>query len=359
MLNVGKYFNNITNKNNSGNIKDGDIVRYSVMRKLDSNRALINIMGNKVTALFKNGMTEKGFALVGKKNGEITLTLLKDASSLKEARENLKNISTKKDILVNIIRDNSEISNTLLEKGIKPSHENIRYLETILKYLPDLDSNKKKFILNAMSNGVYLTVEEINSLGNIFRHFNDILSIIKNSNKNTETTEILLMLLNTAALNSNNNLAENLDKYIHANANFSAWFMLFDMLQGELSSDSSNMLMLVLKILSSNRKNRNFKETVFMLPIPFIINEEVKELLLYINKEESEKKNKLSFVFYDDKELCEIKISKYDDNKYLFDIQLFDKKLYNKVKAEGLMNLIKDFDNIKIEINLAGKRNEK
>ncbi|MDO6994480.1 hypothetical protein Q5M87_10725 [Brachyspira innocens] len=360
MLNVGKYFNNITNKNNSGNIKDGDIVRYSVMRKLDSDRALINIMGNKVTALFKNGMTEKGFALVGRKNGEITLTLLKDASSLKEARENLKNIGTKKDILVNITRDNSEISNILLEKGIKPSHENIRYLETILKYLPDLDINKKKFILNAMSNGVYLTVEEINSLGNIFRHFNDILSIIKNSNKNTETTEILLMLLNTAALNSNNNLAENLDKYIHANANFNAWFMLFDMLQGELSSDSSNMLMLVLKILSSNRKNRNFKETVFMLPIPFIINGEVKELLLYINKEESEMKNKLSFVFYDDdKELCEIKISEYETNKYLFDIQLFDKKLYNKVDREEIMNLIKDFENIKIEINLQGNNNEK
>ncbi|WP_157154665.1 hypothetical protein [Brachyspira murdochii] len=360
MLNVGKYFNNITNKNNSVNIKDGDIVRYSVMRKLDSDRALINIMGNKVTALFKNGMTEKGFALVGRKNGEITLTLLKDASSLKEARENLKNISTKKDILVNITRDNSEISNILLEKGIKPSHENIRYLETILKYLPDLDINKKKFILNAMSNGVYLTVEEINSLENIFRHFNDILSIIKNSNKNTETTEILLMLLNTAALNSNNNLAENLDKYIHANANFSAWFMLFDMLQGELSSDSSNMLMLVLKILSSNRKNRNFKETVFMLPIPFIIDGEVKELLLYINKEEGTKKNKLSFAFYDDDEyLCEIKISQYDNNKYLFDIQLFDKKLYNKVKVEEIMHLVKDFDNIKIEINLAGNNNEK
>ena len=358
MININnKYFNLIQNKAPS-QIKDGDIVRYSVMRKLDSNKALINIMGNKLIALFKNGMTDKGFALVSKKDGEVTLTLLKDATSLKEARENMH--SNKANVLVNIAENSSEISTLLSQKGIKPSYENIKYLETVLKYLPDLDSNKKKFILNAMSNGIYLTVEEINSLGNIFSKFNDLLGIIKNSNKNDETTEILLMLFNSVAANGNNDdLAENLNKYIHANANFNAWFMLFDMLHNELPSDNSNMLMLLLKVLSSNRKNRNFKETTFMIPIPFIIDGEVKELLLYVNKDENTNSNKFTFTAYDDnKELCEIKISKYNEEKYLLSIILFDKKLYNRCNKEEINELLRSFENIETEINYAGKNNE-
>ncbi len=358
MININnKYFNLIQNKAPS-QIKEGDIVRYSVMRKLDSNKALINIMGNKLIALFKNGMTDKGFALVSKKDGEVTLTLLKDATSLKEARENMH--SNKANVLVNIAENSSEISTLLSQKGIKPSYENIKYLETVLKYLPDLDSNKKKFILNAMSNGIYLTVEEINSLGNIFSKFNDLLGIIKNSNKNDETTEILLMLFNSVAANGNNDdLAENLNKYIHANANFNAWFMLFDMLHNELPSDNSNMLMLLLKVLSSNRKNRNFKETTFMIPIPFIIDGEVKELLLYVNKDENTNSNKFTFTAYDDnKELCEIKISKYNEEKYLLSIILFDKKLYNRCNKEEINELLRSFKNIETEINYAGKNNE-
>ena len=358
MININnKYFNLIQNKAPS-QIKEGDIVRYSVMRKLDSNKALINIMGNKLIALFKNGMTDKGFALVSKKDGKVTLTLLKDATSLKEARENMH--SNKANVLVNIAENSSEISTLLSQKGIKPSYENIKYLETVLKYLPDLDSNKKKFILNAMSNGIYLTVEEINSLGNIFSKFNDLLGIIKNSNKNDETTEILLMLFNSVAANGNNDdLAENLNKYIHANGNFNAWFMLFDMLHNELPSDNSNMLMLLLKVLSSNRKNRNFKETTFMIPIPFIIDGEVKELLLYVNKDENTNSNKFTFTAYDDnKELCEIKISKYNEEKYLLSIILFDKKLYNRCNKEEINELLRSFENIETEINYAGKNNE-
>lgn len=352
MININnKYFNLIQNKAPS-QIKEGDIVRYSVMRKLDSNKALINIMGNKLIALFKNGMTDKGFALVSKKNGEVTLTLLKDATSLKEARENMH--SNKANVLVNIAENSSEISTLLSQKGIKPSYENIKYLETVLKYLPDLDSNKKKFILNAMSNGVYLTVEEINSLGNIFKQFNDIIRHIKNSNKNTEITEILVMLANSVIQgddnNSNNTIAENLNNYINTNASFNIWFMLFDMLHGELSSDNSNMMMLMLKILSANRKNRNFNETAFMIPIPFVIDGEIKDVLLYISKDENNK-NKLTFIVYDDdKELCKIDITKDEYNKYLITVKFFDKKLYNKLNRikDDMEKELSIFENIKM-----------
>lgn len=354
MLNINsKYFNLITNKNNA-QIKDGDVVRYSIMRKLDNDKALINVMGNKLIALFKNGMTDKGFALVSKKNGEVTLTILKNAESLKEARENIQS-KNNTNVLLNITENNSEVSSMLSQKGIKPSYENIRYFETILKYLPDLDSDKKKFILNAMSNGVYLTVEEINSLGNIFKQFNDIINAIKNSNKNTEITEILLMLANSVIQGDNNDpnnsMAENLNNYINANASFNIWFMLFDMLQGELSSNNSNMMMLMLKVLSANRKNRNFQETAFMIPIPFIIDGEVKDVLLYLNKDENNK-NRLTFAIYeDDKDLCKIDITKDEyDNKYLITVKLFDKKLFNKLNSirEDIDKELSIFENIKI-----------
>ncbi|MDA0024022.1 hypothetical protein [Brachyspira hyodysenteriae] len=354
MLNINsKYFNLITNKNNA-QIKDGDVVRYSIMRKLDNDKALINVMGNKLIALFKNGMTDKGFALVSKKNGEVTLTILKNAESLKEARENIQS-KNNTNVLLNITENNSEVSSMLSQKGIKPSYENIRYFETILKYLPDLDSDKKKFILNAMSNGVYLTVEEINSLGNIFKQFNDIINAIKNSNKNTEITEILLMLANSVIQGDNNDpnnsMAENLNNYINANASFNIWFMLFDMLQGKLSSNNSNMMMLMLKVLSANRKNRNFQETAFMIPIPFIIDGEVKDVLFYINKDENNK-NRLTFAIYeDDKDLCKIDITKDEyDNKYLITVKLFDKKLFNKLNSirEDIDKELSIFENIKI-----------
>ena len=117
--------------------------------------------------------------------------------------------------------------------------------------------------------------------------------------------------------------------------------------------------MLLLKVLSSNRKNRNFKETTFMIPIPFIIDGEVKELLLYVNKDENTNSNKFTFTAYDNnKELCEIKISKYNEEKYLLSIILFDKKLYNRCNKEEINELLRSFENIETEINYAGKNNE-
>ncbi|WP_295160048.1 hypothetical protein [uncultured Brachyspira sp.] len=354
MLDINnKYYNFITNKNNI-QIKDGDVVRYSIMRKLDNNKALINVMGNKLIALFKNGMTDKGFALVSKKNGEVTLTILKSAESLKEAKEVIQN-KNNANVLLNITDSNSEVSVMLSQKGIKPSSENIRYFETILKYISEIDSNKKKFILNAMSNGIYLTVEEINTFGSIFKRLNALISNIKNSNKNNETAEILVMLAGSVIQNYNDNTAESLNGYINTNACFGIWFMLFDMLHSELSFDNSNMLTLILKILSSNRRNRNFKETAFMIPIPFMADGELKEVLLYINKDKDGNNNKLIFVIYDDdKELCKIDI--YKNDKYLLKVSVFDKRLYDKLNKsrESIYNDLSIFDNMDIEINYGG-----
>lgn len=348
MLNINnKYSNIIINSKNSQNIKDGDIVRYSLMRKLDNNKAIINIMGNKVVALFKDGMQDKGFAVINKENGKIVLKLLKDVNSIKEAREAINNNAMKDTLVLNSNKENNtEISSILLKNSIKQSPENITYLERIIKYIPQLDDKKMKFILHYMSNGIYFSIDELEMFENIFSKFNNLHSIIKNSNKNIEKTEILLTLLKEI-----NDTDKSLKNYISSNGNLSVWFMLFDMLQDELSSDSSNMLNLLLKILSSNRRNKTFREGSFLIPIPFMVNNELKEVLLYINRKDNKAKN-LEFIAYDNnKELCKIEIVK--DNKYIINLFLFDKKLFLKCQniKTNIDKELEKFDNIELEIN--------
>lgn len=346
MLNINnKYSNIIINSKNSQNIKDGDIVRYSLMRKLDNDKAIINIMGNKVVALFKDGMQDKGFAVINRENGKIVLKLLKDVNSIKEAREAMSNNAVKDTLVLNNNKNNSEAASILLKNSIKQSPENITYLERVLKYIPQLDDKKMKFILHSMSNKIYFTIDELEMFENIFSKFNNLYSATKNSNKNIEKTEILLTLLKEI-----NDTNESLKNYISSNGNLNIWFMLFDMLQNELSSDSSNMLNLLLKILSSNRKNKTFREGSFLIPIPFMVNNELKEVLLYINRKDNKAKN-LEFTAYDNnKELCKIEIVK--ENKYIINLLLFDKKLFLKCKdiKTNIDKELEKFDNIELEI---------
>ena len=348
MLNINnKYSNIIINSKNSQNIKDGDIVRYSLMRKLDNNKAIINIMGNKVVALFKDGMQDKGFAVINKENGKIVLKLLKDVNSIKEAREAINNNAVKDTLVLNSNKENNtEISSILLKNSIKQSPENIAYLERVLKYIPQLDDKKMKFILHSMSNKIYFSIDELEMFENIFSKFNNLHSIIKNSNKNIEKTEILLTLLKEI-----NDTDKSLKNYISSNGNLSVWFMLFDMLQDELSSDSSNMLNLLLKILSSNRKNKTFREGSFLIPIPFMVNNELKEVLLYIINRKDNKAKSLEFIAYDNnKELCKIEIVK--ENKYIINLLFFDKELFLKCKNIKI-NIDKElekFNDIELEI---------
>ena len=349
MLNINnKYSNIIINSKNSQNIKDGDIVRYSLMRKLDNDKAIINIMGSKVVALFKNGMPDKGFAVINRENDKIVLKLLKDVNSIKEARESINNNITKDTLVLNSNNkeNNSEIPAILLKNSIKQSPENIAYLERVLKYIPQLDDKKMKFILHSMSNKIYFTIDELEMFESIFSKFNNFYSVIKNSNKNIEKTEILLTLLKEI-----NDTDKSLKNYISSNGNLNIWFMLFDMLQDELSSDSSNMLNLLLKILSSNRENKTFREGSFLIPIPFMVNNELKEVLLYVNKKDNKAKS-LEFIAYDNnKELCKIEIVK--ENKYIINLLLFDKKLFLKCKdiKTNIDKELAKFDNIELEIN--------
>ena len=355
MLNINnKYSNIIINSKNSQNIKDGDIVRYSLMRKLDNDKAIINIMGSKVVALFKNGMPDKGFAVINRENDKIVLKLLKDVNSIKEARESTNNNITKDTLVLNSNNkeNNSEIPAILLKNSIKQSPENIAYLERVLKYIPQLDDKKMKFILHSMSNKIYFTIDELEMFESIFSKFNNFYSVIKNSNKNIEKTEILLTLLKEI-----NDTDKSLKNYISSNGNLNIWFMLFDMLQDELSSDSSNMLNLLLKILSSNRKNKTFREGSFLIPIPFMVNNELKEVLLYINRKDNKAKS-LEFIAYDNnKELCKIEIVK--ENKYIINLLFFDKKLFLKCKniKTNIDKELEKFDNIELEIGYYEKRN--
>ena len=186
MININKYFNSIINKSPKS-IKNGDIVKFSLVRKLDNDKAIVNIMGNKIIAIFKDKIIEKGFALVSKENNKLILTILKNVNSVKEAKENIKN-----GISVNISsagKENSQIANLLLSKNIKVNNQNIIYYETVLKYLPN--NEKKEFFINAMKNNIYFTEEEIKNFGNIFNKIVNFDLSIKNSNKNYKLAEIL------------------------------------------------------------------------------------------------------------------------------------------------------------------------
>ena len=351
MININKYFNSIINKSPKS-IKNGDIVRFSIVRKLDNDKAIVNIMGNKVVALFKNGLNngiiEKGFALVSKENNKLILNILKNANSVKEAKNGVSvNISSAG-------KENSEIANLLLSKGIKVNNQNIIYYETILKYLPN--NEKKEFFLNAMKNNIYFSEEEIKNLENIFGKMGNFVSIIKNSNKNYKLAEILKnMIFN---LKNHDNEIKN---YIDTNGYFAIWFALFDMFYNDLDFDSENnwnnkeMIMFILKILSLNRKDKN---NFYLIPIPFI-NEndnELKEILLYINGDEKNNKYNFIFVAYDnDKELCKIIIEKINGefkNEYLITLKLFDKKLYKKCKETKYIieEKLKIFDDLNFKL---------
>ena len=121
MININKYFNSIINKSPKS-IKNGDIVKFSLVRKLDNDKAIVNIMGNKIVAIFKDKIIEKGFALVSKENNKLILTILKNVNSVKEAKENIKN-----GVLINISsagKENSQIANLLLSKNIKVNNQN-------------------------------------------------------------------------------------------------------------------------------------------------------------------------------------------------------------------------------------------
>lgn len=347
MININKYFNSIINKSPKS-IKNGDIVRFSIVRKIDNDKAIVNIMGNKVVALFKNGIVEKGFALVSKENNKLILNILKNANSVKEAKNGVSvNISSAG-------KENSEIANLLLSKGIKVNNQNIIYYETILKYLPN--NEKKEFFLNAMKNNIYFSEEEIKNLENIFGKIGNFASIIKNSNKNYKLAEILKnMIFN---LKNHDNEIKN---YIDTNGYFAIWFALFDTIYNDLDFDSENnwnnkeMIMFILKILSLNKKDKN---NFYLIPIPFI-NEndnELKEILLYINGDEKNNKYNFIFVAYDnDKELCKIIIEKINGefkNEYLITLKLFDKKLYKKCKETKYIieEKLKIFDDLNFKL---------
>ena len=324
MININKYFNSIINKSPKS-IKNGDIVKFSLVRKLDNDKAIVNIMGNKIIAIFKDKIIEKGFALVSKENNKLILTILKNVNSVKEAKENIKN-----GVLINISsagKENSQIANLLLSKNIKVNNQNIIYYETVLKYLPN--NEKKEFFINAMKNNIYFTEEEIKNFGNIFNKIVNFDLSIKNSNKNYKLAEILKNMI----FNLKRNDREFLKNYIETNGYFSVWFMLFDMLHNELYFEdkdnkyNKDIIIMILKILSLNRKDKN-NSLFYFIPIPFIIDNELKEILLYINGDS--KNNKYSFIAYDNeenKELCKIIIERFE-NEYLITLKLFDKNLY-------------------------------
>lgn len=162
--------------------------------------------------------------------------------------------------------------------------------------------------------------------------------------------------------NLKRNDREFLKNYIETNGYFSVWFMLFDMLHNELYFEdkdnkyNKDIIIMILKILSLNRKDKN-NSLFYFIPIPFIIDNELKEILLCINGDS--KNNKYSFIAYDNeenKELCKIIIERFE-NEYLITLKLFDKNLYKKCRDTKYIidEELKIFDNLKLKMEYANE----
>lgn len=323
MLNINENYSKLHTNKLSKPIKEGDIVKYTIIKRISKDKAIVNVMGKNLTAEIKGDTPEKGFAKVVSVLDKLMLSIMKENAGA----------SSKDDLNYVQIRhknENNPITAMLNGRGIKASPENMRYLETVLKYMPNMNEDVKSFIFTAISNGVYMSVEELNTLfsgvfyENLFKEIKKLLYDIKNSNKNPETAEKLIRIAEN--LNNFNSISANIKDYITTNGYFSIWFMLFDTLKLYGRTEGISLL---LKSLSANRKSKFLKENAFFIPIPFMLDGQIKEINLFIHSPKSHDEGfRLIFVAYDkDFELCKISVSKAED-VYLIHVSFFDENLY-------------------------------
>ena len=326
---IAKNFFNIKYiiPDNKKAIKEGDILPYSIIRRIDNEKALVRIMGKKLLANMGKGISDEGFAKVVSIKDQVMLSVIKS--------------DTDNYIDSVILKGNhglsKEIFNMLIDAGLKGNSKNILYLETILKHLPNLNNTELGFIFTAISKEIYFTVDELKK---IFKSsiFKSIFDNIKSNNKSYFNSDNI-STLGIPVFNGNID-AKDLSEYVLKNGNMSLWLMLFEKLHKDLDTNSN---ILFLKLLSLNKKSKFFKENVYLLPIPFIIDDKLLEVNMFVDGLDGDESKK-TFIFRvcDDELLFfDIKIYNLDESGFNVSICFYTEKLYN------------DYSSIKDDVNIA------
>lgn len=315
---IAKNFFNINNIIPSNKkIKEGDILPYSIIRRIDDNRALVRIMGQKLLANMGKEVNENGFAKVISVADKIRLTVIKD-----NLQSNIDNIIIK-GITSSVSK---EVFNMLLDAGLKASDKNIAYLDLILKHLPNLSSIEHGFIFTAISKEVYFTVYELKNIfnANIFRIIFDKIKKSNESYFDFDNNNVVDMPIFDGNIDS-----KGISEYILKNSNMSLWFTLFEKLHKDLDSDS---IVLFLKLFALNKKNKFFKNNVYLFPIPLFIDGRLLEINMFIDGLD-DKLGKKTFLFrvHEGGSLFfDIKIDNLDESGFDIFVFFYRETLYNE-----------------------------
>ena len=314
---IGKNFFNIKYiiPDNKKTIKEGDILPYSIIRRIDNEKALVRIMGKKLLANMGKNISDEGFAKVVSINDQVMLSVIKgDKDNYIDSVIIKGNVGLSK-----------EIFNMLIDAGLKGNSKNILYLETILKHLPHLNNIEHRFIFTAMSKEVYFTVDEFRKIFNALI-FKSIFENIKSDNKSHFNSDDISML-SVPVLNGNID-AKDLSEYLLKNGNMSLWLMLFEKLHKDLDTNSN---ILFCKLLALNKKSKFFKENVYLFPIPFMMEGKLLEVNMFVDGLDGDESKK-TFIFRvcDDELLFfDIKIYNLDEFGFNISICFYTEKLYN------------------------------
>lgn len=339
-MNINEHYYNILKIISSNkrfeNIKAGDNVKYSVVRHIEGNKFLINIMGKKIAAEIKGeNVKESSFANVvsvfdDKENKKLILRALNSEYTL----DKYKSLNEENKTLDKLKDTNKVFSNMLNEKGIKADNKNVEYIKTVLKYMPNLAENEKLLVFSFVSKGIYFNVFELTNIfeGKVFEYF-------KNNQKKNNINLSFAEKLKEAVykLFKVSNFSEMKD-FIDSNGYFNLLFMIFDSIHNSDNGIKNNkelkeFINLFLRLLSNNRKSGILKENAYFFVMPFVFEGEIKELNIFINEEKEIRD--LSILFKDmsgKKSAFEIKIIKHIKNKNLYKIEIhfFDDELYKK-----------------------------
>lgn len=324
---IGKNFFNIKYiiPDNKKEIKEGDILPYSIIRRINNDKTLVRILGKKLLANMGKDIPDEGFVKVVSIKQQVMLSVIKND------RDNyMDNV-----IIKGHTGPSKEIFNMLIDAGLKASNKNITYLETILKHLPNLNSIELKFIFQAMSKEVYFTVHEFKNIFNA-GIFKSIFDKMKNTNKDYFNSDDVSML-DMPILNRGID-AKDLSEYVLKNGNMSLWLMFFEKLHKDLDINSN---ILFLKLLALNKKNKFFKDNVYLLPIPFLIGDKLLEVNMFVDGLDGDT-SKRTFIF----RVC-------DDELLFFDIKIYnlEKSGFNILICFYTEKLYGEYSSIKDDVN--------